>query len=109
MEIYRAAYCGADLTLYYELIQLSKHFHPTVQLFVEDILKSKNIKYYGDPLKDFSVSHFLDRFSFKNPKKVDKKQESSFKPIYQAKGSRGLSVHNLTEQNCTEEEKFIFE
>lgn len=32
-----------------------------------------------------------------------------FKHNYKPQGSRGIPVHNLTKQNCTEEEKFIFE
>lgn len=73
----------------------------------------ETIKFYGDPLVDFSLTHFLDRFAFKNPKKDgDQKPESLVKSIhnknYTPKGSRGQSVQNLTSVNCSEEEKFIF-
>jgi ribosome biogenesis protein MAK21 len=105
-----AAYCGADLSLFYELISLSKFFHPTVQVFVENILKHQKLKYFGDPLKDFSLNHFLERFAFKNPKKVETNEKNTaFNHTYQPKGSRGMSVHLLTDQNCTEDEKFIFD
>lgn len=105
-----AAYCGAEFSLTYELVLMSRYFHPTVQVFVQNILKSQAIKYYGDPLMDFSTSHFLERFSFKNPKKLDSNDEkSSFRRSYQAKGSRGKSVHSLTDQACTEDERFIFD
>lgn len=107
-----AAYSGSEFTLYHELILLSKYFHPTVQVFIENIIKKQNIKYFGDPLKDFSLAQFLERFSFKNPKKVDseKVETSAFKhQTYKAKGSRGQSVHLLTIQTCTEDEQFIFD
>lgn len=105
-----AAYSGAEFSMFYELVLMSKNFHPTVQVFVENILKDQKIKYFGDPLKDFSLAHFLERFSFKNPKKVDpKEQKSAFHQNYQAKGARGQSVYLLTEQTCTEDEKFIFD
>lgn len=105
-----AAFSGAEFTLYYELILMSKFFHPTVQVFVNNILKSQKINYFGDPLKDFSLSHFLERFAFKNPKKVDPKDEkSAFRHSYQPKGSRGQSVYSLTDQTCTEDERFIFD
>lgn len=105
-----AAYSGAEHSLYYELMLMSRNFHPTVQVFVENILKHQNIKYFGDPLKDFSLSHFLERFSFKNPKKVnEREQKSAFHQTYQAKGARGQSVYLLTAQSCTEDEKFIFD
>lgn len=105
-----AAYSGAEFSIFYELALLSKYFHPTVQVFVRDILKSQKFKYFGDPLKDFSLSHFLERFSFKNPKKVNQKEEkSAFHRHYQPKGSRGQSVYMLTETSCTEDERFIFD
>lgn len=105
-----AAYSGAEFSLFYELVLLSRNFHPTVQVFVENILKSHKIKYFGDPLQDFSLAHFLERFSFKNPKKPDpKEKQSAFHQSYHAKGSRGQSVYSLTAQSCTEDEKFIFD
>lgn len=106
-----AAFAGAELSLHYELVLMTKYFHPTVQVFVENIVKNQNIKYYGDPLQDFSMSRFLERFAFKNPKKIDTKEEkSAFKhQSYQPKGSRGQSVYLLTEQSCTEDERFIFD
>lgn len=105
-----AAYSGAEHSLFYELVLMSRNFHPTVQVFVENVIKSQKIRYFGDPLKDFSLNHFLERFSFKNPKKVDpKEQKSAFHQNYQAKGSRGQSVYLLTAQSCTEDEKFIFD
>lgn len=71
------------------------------------------IKFYGDPLVDFSLTHFLERFAFKNPKKeTDEKPMSLVKSIYNrsysSHGSRGQSVQRLTGLNCSEEEKFIF-
>lgn len=76
----------------------------------------KRIDYYGDPLMDFSLTRFLDRFAFKNPKKVA--EEKEIKSVVQAKhaktkdykqhGSRGIPVTALTDRNCTEDERFIF-
>lgn len=106
-----AAFCGAEFSIFYELNLMSKYFHPTVQVFVADLMKSQKFKYFGDPLKDFSLAHFLERFSFKNPKKINPKDEKSAfnHHTYQAKGSRGQSVYMLTEQTCTEDERFIFD
>lgn len=105
-----AAFSGAEFTLFYELSLMSRHFHPTVVVFVENILKNQKINYFGDPLKDFSLSQFLERFSFKNPKKADpNEKKSAFHNSYHPKGSRGQSVYLLTAQNCTEDEKFIFD
>lgn len=72
------------------------------------------IKFYGDPLVDFSLTHFLDRFAFKNPKKDNENKPESFIHSFHHKnytphGSRGKSVKQLSSTNCTEDEKFIFE
>lgn len=79
-------------------------------------LPDKRIDYFGDPLVDFSLTRFLDRFAFKNPKKQETEKE--VKSAVQAKhakskdykqyGSRGMPVTALTDRNCTEDERFIF-
>lgn len=63
---------------------------------------------------DFSLTHFLDRFAFKNPKKENEhKPESLVQSMHQKNyasyGSRGKSVKQLNASNVTEDEKFIFE
>lgn len=78
------------------------------------MLPDAHIKFYGDPLKDFSLTQFLERFAFKNPKKTDaNKPESLVQTIhnktYTPHGSRGLPVNQLTSTNCSEDERFIFE
>ncbi|RUS87856.1 hypothetical protein EGW08_004389 [Elysia chlorotica] len=62
-------YSRAELDCVWELQQLAKHYHPSVRLYAETLLKGQNIKYDGDPLKDFTLIRFLDRFVYKNPKK----------------------------------------
>lgn len=72
------------------------------------------IKFYGDPLVDFSLTQFLDRFAFKNPKKQSENKSESLVPSmhhkhYTPYGSRGKSVKDLNASSVTEDEKFIFE
>ena len=62
------SYCGAQLTLAYELSCLSQHFHPSVALFAQTLLNQNYIKYDGNPLKDFTVGRFLERFVYRNAK-----------------------------------------
>ncbi|XP_014253433.1 CCAAT/enhancer-binding protein zeta-like [Cimex lectularius] len=62
------AFASADKSIYFELTQLSQHFHPTVALFASKLLKREPIVYDGDPLADFTINRFLERFVFKNPK-----------------------------------------
>ncbi|XP_016074432.1 PREDICTED: CCAAT/enhancer-binding protein zeta [Miniopterus natalensis] len=61
-------FCGAENTSFWELKKLSEHFHPSVALFAKTILQGNYIQYSGDPLQDFTLIRFLDRFVYRNPK-----------------------------------------
>ncbi|KAM4694090.1 CCAAT/enhancer-binding protein zeta [Discoglossus pictus] len=61
-------FCGADNTSLWELKKLCGHFHPSVALFAKSILEGNQIQYTGDPLQDFTLMRFLDRFVYRNPK-----------------------------------------
>ncbi|XP_054616874.1 CCAAT/enhancer-binding protein zeta [Dunckerocampus dactyliophorus] len=69
-------FCGADRTTLWELQQLSLHFHPSVSLFAKTLLQNDFIMYSGDPLQDFTLIRFLDRFVFRNPKQLKGKQNT---------------------------------
>lgn len=60
---------GASLETPWELALLSKHFHPTVSKWATSLLEGDDIVYSGDPIRDFQLVGFLDRFAFKKPKK----------------------------------------
>ncbi|KAH8365586.1 hypothetical protein KR093_002259, partial [Drosophila rubida] len=107
------AFAGAGYALRHELLLLRQHYHPTVQVFAEQILLEKRIDYYGDPLRDFGLPHFLERFAFKNPKKLEHQPAaegaaSVAHKRYTSFGARGKPVRSLTKLNCTEDELFIF-
>ena len=53
----------------WELSLLAHHFHPSVSRFAGTI---GAIDYAGDPLKDFGLAPFLDKFAYRNPKSQDK-------------------------------------
>jgi len=53
----------------WELCLCLSHYHPTVVKFAQSM---SDIHYQGDPLRDLTLSHFLDKFAFRNPKSVDK-------------------------------------
>ncbi|XP_058833075.1 CCAAT/enhancer-binding protein zeta [Topomyia yanbarensis] len=115
-------YAGAKFTVKYELARFLEYFHPTVRSFAQSIIDNSALTYYGDPLRDFSLGHFLDRFAFKNPKKPKTEtnadgEETARKRIlgvaqrkgdYVPSGSRGLPVQSLTSDHCTEDERYIF-
>ncbi|XP_076278101.1 nucleolar complex protein 1 [Lasioglossum baleicum] len=102
-------YAGITQDLSAELITLSKHYHPSVALFASTIIEGKLIDYTGDPLEDLSLMRFLDRYVFKNPKKLeDKKVQRRNDPLaqragYTPKGIRCIPVDSVSYLNEREE------
>uniref|UniRef100_A0ACB8GAP6 Uncharacterized protein n=2 Tax=Sphaerodactylus townsendi TaxID=933632 RepID=A0ACB8GAP6_9SAUR len=88
-------YCGADRTSLWELKKLSEHFHPSVALFAKTILEGNYIEYSGDPLQDFTLMRFLDRFVYRNPK-GNKGKENTSSVVMQPKKKQSMSnIRNL--------------
>ncbi|KAK0167415.1 hypothetical protein PV327_004816 [Microctonus hyperodae] len=100
---------GACKTSMVELTALSNHVHPSVALFATNIIEGETINYTGDPLEDLTLIRFLDRYVFKNPKKLDeKKMVKSNDPLairaqYTPKGLRSLSVESQAYLNESED------
>eukprot|EP00189_Rhodosorus_marinus_P007251 CAMPEP_0184751602 /NCGR_PEP_ID=MMETSP0315-20130426/43133_1 /TAXON_ID=101924 /ORGANISM="Rhodosorus marinus, Strain UTEX LB 2760" /LENGTH=869 /DNA_ID=CAMNT_0027230875 /DNA_START=122 /DNA_END=2731 /DNA_ORIENTATION=- len=62
--------CRAEKSSLWELCVLNQHFHPTVKKYAEDLLvKETSIQSSGNPLLDYSLLAFLDRFVYKKPKR----------------------------------------
>ncbi|CAL8069792.1 unnamed protein product [Calicophoron daubneyi] len=87
------------------LVILSNHVHPTISLFAKSLLSGQPLAYTGDPFDDFTLLHFLDRFSYKKPKVGtvralnSKKQKLPPGPLLQRKlgpgcGSRSVPVNS---------------
>uniref|UniRef100_A0A3Q2DA84 CCAAT/enhancer-binding protein zeta n=1 Tax=Cyprinodon variegatus TaxID=28743 RepID=A0A3Q2DA84_CYPVA len=74
-------FCGADRSTLWELHRLALHFHPSVSLFARTILQGEPVQYSGDPLQDFTLIRFLDRFVFRNPKQLKGKRKNRPDPI----------------------------
>lgn len=53
----------------WELSLVAHHFHPSVAKFAGSV---GEIEYSGDPLRDFGLAPFLDKFAYRNPKTRDK-------------------------------------
>ncbi|XP_051954531.1 CCAAT/enhancer-binding protein zeta isoform X1 [Xyrauchen texanus] len=95
------SYCGADNTTLWELQKLSHHFHPSVALFAKTILQGEFIQYTGDPLQDFTLIRFLDRFVFRNPKQAKGKQNTDA-TLMQPKYRRVTNHIQSLPVNCEE-------
>ncbi|XP_065660946.1 CCAAT/enhancer-binding protein zeta isoform X2 [Hydra vulgaris] len=70
-------FANAEMCCAWELLPLFSHFHPSVSHFASSILSEKGIVYKGDPLQDFTLIRFLDRFMYRNPKKKEVEHGSS--------------------------------
>lgn len=112
----RAAFSSkvAVLKDQWELSLLAHHFHPSVTKFTAD--SDGNIAFKGDPLKDFALSAFLDKFAFRNPKSLDKltKQLKRGQSIAERKsglsGSIALPLNDpsyLESRSIAEEDSFF--
>jgi len=140
-------YAGATKGLNAEFEALSRHFHPSVSLFANQIIQGnklytnflyrfihrsllfdifmhfyisgKPIEYTGDPLEDLTLIRFLDRYVFKNPKKLEaKKVQKKNDPLaqragYMPKGIRSLPVDSAAylderEERIPVDELFLY-
>ncbi|CAG8583319.1 4929_t:CDS:10 [Diversispora eburnea] len=64
-------YSDADRSSLWELSLFANHFHPTISLYAKQILENKSIEIQPE-LHNHTLSHFLDRFVYRNPKKRDR-------------------------------------
>eukprot|EP00586_Coscinodiscus_wailesii_P000831 CAMPEP_0172488012 /NCGR_PEP_ID=MMETSP1066-20121228/17358_1 /TAXON_ID=671091 /ORGANISM="Coscinodiscus wailesii, Strain CCMP2513" /LENGTH=949 /DNA_ID=CAMNT_0013254979 /DNA_START=160 /DNA_END=3009 /DNA_ORIENTATION=+ len=81
----------------WEVTLLKHHYHPSVVAFAQSLIANDTIKYKGDPLKDFSMAHFLDRFAYRHPKKkIDQQQQHQQNIFARQPANRKMSVVNQT-------------
>ncbi|KIK41026.1 hypothetical protein CY34DRAFT_806572 [Suillus luteus UH-Slu-Lm8-n1] len=75
----------------FELIPLIHHYHPTVSLHAQQLLSGQPITSSPD-LSLNTLSHFLDRFVYKNPKKIKTKGSSAMQPAASANDRIGVKL-----------------
>ncbi|XP_040565499.1 CCAAT/enhancer-binding protein zeta [Lepeophtheirus salmonis] len=108
-------YAGAEMSHLWELNYLNTHYHPSVSLFATNICCNTPISYSGDPLVDFTLIRFLDRFVFRNPKKQSSSSLSNKKHPMAKKDSTTEFVHpddieyiQTNESKIPNDELFIY-
>ncbi|CAL1715427.1 unnamed protein product [Somion occarium] len=72
-------YAHASASPLYELIPLLHHYHPAISLHARQLLSGAPITASAD-LSLNTLSHFLDKFIYKNPKKPKTKGASAMQP-----------------------------
>ena len=110
-------YCGVHNTKLWPLSYFLHHNHPTVAIFAQKILYHESLNYKGDPLIDFTLMKFLDRFTHKNPKQVITKSNDGSecfgdKSLYVPSLKRSMDAFsdqfkNLKSSKVPEDAKFI--
>ncbi|RWS22974.1 CCAAT/enhancer-binding protein zeta-like protein, partial [Leptotrombidium deliense] len=110
------SYANAEKELLWETVNLSRHYHPTVALFADSVLRNNAIEYDGDPLADFTIKNFLDRFVYRNPKKlnVEQKVTKMDKKVFRRINEKvaptidASNFTNIPEDKIAIEERFIY-
>jgi ribosome biogenesis protein MAK21 len=90
----------ADKAGLWELSLFAKHFHPTVRMYAQSLLVppyaipvQSGVNY--DPLRNHTISRFLDRFVYKNAKHVSEAQHKVMAPkmVNEAEEDKGILFH----------------
>ncbi|KAG6971121.1 hypothetical protein JG688_00004560 [Phytophthora aleatoria] len=81
-------FAGAETSCAWELQMLAHHYHPSVQSFTRQLLDNKDtgIQYAGDPLVDFTMHAFFEKFVNKKPRHK----------VADTSGSNGAKAKNWT-------------
>ncbi|ORY08287.1 CBF-domain-containing protein [Basidiobolus meristosporus CBS 931.73] len=80
-------FTSAEKSCLWELVPFADHFHPTVAMFANQLLKGDRI-HTQPQLHLHTIMHFLDRFVYRNPKK-------------KSSTLRGASIHQPMDYNTT--------
>uniref|UniRef100_A0A673KA72 CCAAT/enhancer-binding protein zeta n=1 Tax=Sinocyclocheilus rhinocerous TaxID=307959 RepID=A0A673KA72_9TELE len=97
-------YCGADHTALWELQKVPRlilSFHSSHYHSVLSFPSLQFILYTGDPLQDFTLIRFLDRFVFRNPKQMKGKKNTDA-TVMQPKYRRTFNNIQSLPVNCEE-------
>ena len=119
MSVRNPLFLKSELVSPWEFSLLTHHYHPSVGLFAEGVKRRETVSYDGDPIEDFSLKHFLDRFVYRNPKEVDStdslvsRQKSIFGRQRRSRKDTERNVDtkeylDLPESRIPLEERFIY-
>ncbi|KZT38888.1 CBF-domain-containing protein [Sistotremastrum suecicum HHB10207 ss-3] len=84
-------FAGAGEGCVWELSPLLYHYHPSVSLHANQLLTQTTVTANAD-LGLNTLSHFLDRFVYRNPKKPKPRGESAMQPAASSSGA-GLIIN----------------
>ncbi|KAJ7261265.1 CBF/Mak21 family-domain-containing protein [Mycena haematopus] len=82
-------YAHASSSPLWELMPLLHHYHPAISLHARQLLSSQPLTASAD-LSLNTISHFLDRFVYKNPKKVKPNANNANVVVGKGKGASAM-------------------
>ncbi|GAB9472571.1 Ccaat-box-binding transcription factor [Globisporangium polare] len=106
-------YAGAENACAWELHHLVHHYHPSVQVFARQLIENKTtgIQYSGDPLVDFTMHAFFEKFMNKKPrhKIAEPTGEAGQKPkSWSFAAINTAAVLQKAEESVDESDKFFY-
>ncbi|EQC34133.1 hypothetical protein SDRG_08342 [Saprolegnia diclina VS20] len=100
-------YAGADNACLWELQPFLQHYHPSVATFAKQLLEGQ-IVYSGDPLTDFTLTTFFDKFVNKKPKAKDGPHQRGVAAPSAMASMYSEEFQNQDEGNVEESDKFFY-
>ncbi|THH16047.1 hypothetical protein EW146_g4548 [Bondarzewia mesenterica] len=96
-------YAHASSSPLWELTPLLHHAHPTLSLLARQLLAHQPLTTSPD-LTLHTLTHFLDRFVYKNPKKVKPKGASAMQPVAAVEGDGVRRMRGQVQETPVNEE-----
>lgn len=84
---------NAERVGWWELTVLASHVHPSVAAWATKLLVGVNIEYGGNPLTDFTIGSFLDKFMEKKPRQATWRGPSEIEPAKKVSCPEPESCH----------------
>lgn len=83
----------------WEVSLMNHHYHPSVAKFAESLGNGTDINYSGDPLRDFGLVPFLDKFAYRNPKSSTSAQPGRVGAIGQRRNASENAIRSSVPVN----------
>uniref|UniRef100_K3WFJ7 CCAAT-binding factor domain-containing protein n=1 Tax=Globisporangium ultimum (strain ATCC 200006 / CBS 805.95 / DAOM BR144) TaxID=431595 RepID=K3WFJ7_GLOUD len=103
-------FAGAENACAWELHHLVQHYHPSVQVFARQLIENKTtgIQYAGDPLVDFTMHAFFEKFMNKKPRHKIESGDQKAKKVWSFAPMNTEAVLQEAEENVDESDKFFY-
>ncbi|OQR96917.1 hypothetical protein THRCLA_07112, partial [Thraustotheca clavata] len=100
-------YAGAEASCLWELQPFLMHYHPSVAQFAKQLIEGK-IVYAGDPLTDFTLTTFFDKFVSKKPKAKDGPHQRGVATPSPYANVQSANFQDEDEANIEESDRFFY-